>query len=438
MGLLQQSTARNIVFLMVASSDHLAALTGATVTVTLSKNGGAFGTAGGSVTEISSGWYSIALTTTDTNTLGDLALHCTATSGDPTDMKEQVVAFSVTDSVRMGLTALPNAAAEAAGGLYTRGSGAGQINQTNNGQVDANAARTGGTTNTGRDIGASVLLSSGVGAGQVSLSSGTVTVGTNNDKTGYGLSAAAVQAIWDALTSALTTVGSIGKRIADFLTGDAYTRLGAPAGASVSADVAAVKTDTSTLTGRLTSTRAGLLDNLDATVSSRLASASYTAPDNTTISNIYAAVDTEVAAIKTVTDHLATSIELNAGNYRFTTAALANAPTGGGGGGSLTAADVWAYGTRTLTSSSGGTVGSGSTAYPVTVTRPDGTTPIEGVACWVTTDSAGTHAVAGTEYTDALGRINGSIGFMLDHGNYYLWRQHGSWQFSNPFAFTVS
>jgi hypothetical protein len=47
----------------------------------------------------------------------------------------------------------------------------------------------------------------------------------NIGKTGYALSAAGVQAIWDALTSALTTVGSIGKRIADFLTGDAYVRL---------------------------------------------------------------------------------------------------------------------------------------------------------------------------------------------------------------------
>lgn len=45
----------------------------------------------------------------------------------------------------------------------------------------------------------------------------SVTVGTNNDKTGYALSSAGVQAIWDALTSALTTVGSVGKRIADNL-----------------------------------------------------------------------------------------------------------------------------------------------------------------------------------------------------------------------------
>ncbi len=44
------------------------------------------------------------------------------------------------DSVRMGLTALPNAAAEAAGGLFTRGTGAGQINQPANGRIDTSVA----------------------------------------------------------------------------------------------------------------------------------------------------------------------------------------------------------------------------------------------------------------------------------------------------------
>ena len=48
----------------------------------------------------------------------------------------EVVSVNKFDAVRMGMTALPNAAAEAAGGLYTRGSGAGQINQNENGQVD--------------------------------------------------------------------------------------------------------------------------------------------------------------------------------------------------------------------------------------------------------------------------------------------------------------
>lgn len=51
-----------------------------------------------------------------------------------------------------------------------------------------NATQLGGTSQTGRDIGASVLLSPGTGTGQISLTSGAVTVGTNNDKTGYSLS----------------------------------------------------------------------------------------------------------------------------------------------------------------------------------------------------------------------------------------------------------
>jgi len=78
------------------------------------------------------------------------------------------------------------------------------------GLIDATAVKVGptgaGTAQTARDLGASVVAAS-VTAG--------VTVTTNNDKTGYSLSAAAVQAIWDALTSALTTVGSIGKRLVD-------------------------------------------------------------------------------------------------------------------------------------------------------------------------------------------------------------------------------
>lgn len=84
-------------------------------------------------------------------------------------------------------------------------------------------------------------------ASALTITGGKVDV---NDKTGFALSVAGIQAIWDALTSALTTVGSIGKRIADFLTGDAYVRIGA-AGAGLTA---------------LGDTR---IVNLDATVSSR-------------------------------------------------------------------------------------------------------------------------------------------------------------------------
>ncbi len=49
-----------------------------------------------------------------------------------------MISINLWDAVRAGLSALPNAAAEAAGGLLTRGSGAGQINQNANGQIDVN------------------------------------------------------------------------------------------------------------------------------------------------------------------------------------------------------------------------------------------------------------------------------------------------------------
>jgi hypothetical protein len=106
-----------------------------------------------------------------------------ATNMAPVVLEIQLVNYDPDDGVRMGLTALPNAAAEAAGGLYTRGSGAGQINQPANGQIDANTVKVGGTTQTARDLGASVIAAS-VTAG--------VTVTTNNDKTGYSVAAGGI------------------------------------------------------------------------------------------------------------------------------------------------------------------------------------------------------------------------------------------------------
>jgi hypothetical protein len=82
----------------------------------------------------------------------------------------------------------------------------------------------------------------------------------NIGKTGYALSAAGVQAIWDALTSALTTVGSIGKLLVTNIDAAISSR-STYAGGDTSG--------TTTLLSRLTGTRATNLDNLDATVSSR-------------------------------------------------------------------------------------------------------------------------------------------------------------------------
>lgn len=186
----------------------------------------------------------------------------------------QLVAYDPFDTVRLGLTALPNAAAEASGGLYTRGTGAGQINQANNGQIDANAARTGGTTNTGRDIGASVLLSSGTGTGQLSLSSGLVTL-------------AGVTHTGAVIPTVTTLTGHTAQ------TGDAYARLGAPAGASVSADVAAVKADTA----------ATLVDTAEIGAAGAGLTVLATAANLATVAGY---LDTEIAAILADTNELQT------------------------------------------------------------------------------------------------------------------------------------
>jgi hypothetical protein len=91
----------------------------------------------------------------------------------------------------------------------------------------------------------------------------------NIGKTGYALSSAGVQAIWDALTSVLTTVGSIGKL---------------------------------------------LVDNVNATISSRLASASYTAPldaagTRTAVGLASANLDTQIAALPTTSTVMSADIK---------------------------------------------------------------------------------------------------------------------------------
>ena len=131
----------------------------------------------------------------------------------------RLVDYDPEDTVRLGLTSLPNAAAEAAGGLYTRGSGAGQLSQSANGE-----------------LGVATLAK-------------TLTTYTGNTPQ----------------------------------TGDSYARLGAPAGASVSADVAAVKVDTAAILVDTGTTLDAKIDAID----------DY--------------VDTEIAAIKAKTDNLPAS-----------------------------------------------------------------------------------------------------------------------------------
>jgi hypothetical protein len=94
MRLLKQSTNRNTTFFMTSSSDHRSGVTGLMqddFAFKCSKDGGTFATFSPAVTELASGWYTIILDQTRTNTLGDFVLHITATGCDPHDEVFQVV-----------------------------------------------------------------------------------------------------------------------------------------------------------------------------------------------------------------------------------------------------------------------------------------------------------------------------------------------------------
>ncbi len=120
---IHQSVSR-VVLLKLFDTGTTTASTGKTVAVTISKNGGSFGnpSAGSTTaTEIANGWYSVTLSTTDTNTLGDLVVRGTATGCDASERL-----FAVVDAVRRGMTSLPNAAAGANGGLPL-GDGSGRV-----------------------------------------------------------------------------------------------------------------------------------------------------------------------------------------------------------------------------------------------------------------------------------------------------------------------
>ncbi|MES0071925.1 hypothetical protein [Mesorhizobium sp. M0058] len=173
----------------------------------------------------------------------------------PMPIEVQLIAVNIDDAVRMGMTALPNAAAGANGGL--------PLSVDASGRVDV--LKINGTSQTARDIGASVLLAADQAVNATKWAGGTIPapnvtgVPLVDDKYLLGTiySTPATAGIQDI--NVINWKGSA----AAAMTGDAYARLGAPAGASVSADVAAVKVDTSAIkvtTDKVTFTVANQVD----------------------------------------------------------------------------------------------------------------------------------------------------------------------------------
>jgi hypothetical protein len=281
MSALRKNIASQVVTFSLVNATTGAALTGATVTVKATLDGTQSAGAG-TVTELGTGQYKYVPTQGETNgtTLGlgftatnavPVNLHCFITANDPTNATTGGLGnLDAAVSSRMATFTLPtnfsSLAIDATGRVnafligilttvFTEGA-TGRIAAafkqffniatpaaTMDHGVLVDTVTTTTTATTATNLTNAPTAGDFTATMKTSLNAATPAV-TVSDKTGFSLSAAGVQAIWDALSSALTTVGSIGKRLVDDLTGDIYARLGAPAGASVSADIAAAKSDT--------------------------------------------------------------------------------------------------------------------------------------------------------------------------------------------------
>lgn len=101
----RSNTDVGLTFTLVLDSDHITGATGKTPTVTISKNGGAFATPVGAVTEIGAGNYQVAANSIDADTLGPLLLHATASGCDPTDETFYVASYNPTSFVPVSVPA---------------------------------------------------------------------------------------------------------------------------------------------------------------------------------------------------------------------------------------------------------------------------------------------------------------------------------------------
>ena len=183
----RKNVAGQFVTIAAINASTGAALTGATVSARRCLDG-TFAAVTGTITEdTGTGFYKFAASQADTNG-NNCSYFFTATSMIPVSLSMVTTAADPTDAVRFGLTALPNVASGSAGAVIT----------------------------------------SGTGTAQLSVSSGLVTL-------------AGVTHTGAVIPTVTTLTGHTAQ------TGDSYARLGAPAGVSVSADVAAAKVDTAAI-----------------------------------------------------------------------------------------------------------------------------------------------------------------------------------------------
>lgn len=284
-------TTKKAYIYMVSSSDHVTPVAGLSPTVTISKNGAAFGSLAGSVAELAGGVYAITLSAGDVDTLGMCVIRAVAVGADDAVLSVIIVNYDPYSATNLGLT---------------------NLNAT---------------------------ISSRLASADISLASGKVTVGTNDDKTGYTLTQA-FPTNFDAL--GINASGHISRvTVTDTTTVNADMR--GTDGALTSFTGVSTEVQAGLTSQGYTTARASNLDRLTAIFSNVVgylnemidvttedyARFTANALETSPVADVSSLATSEVAqAIRIVTDAVATMLEAGAteGDSRFTVDAVSKAP----------------------------------------------------------------------------------------------------------------
>jgi hypothetical protein len=247
----------------------------------------------------------------DSTAADNLELYCDGTTPQPVNVTQMGGSALSTSSAQIGVNVIQAAGTAWGSGAITAGSIASNA-------IAAAKIATGAITNAkfaAGAIDAAAIAANAIGASE--LADDAVTE--------------IVTGVWNAATASYGGAGTYGQAVEDILADTSELQTDNVDGGRTDLLIDAIKAKT---------------DNLPTDPADQSAvEAAITAAHSTTngkIDTVDDFLDTEVAAIKTVTDKLDTALELDVAVYRFTTNALEQAPTGGSAPTAAAIADaVW-------------------------------------------------------------------------------------------------
>lgn len=333
------STRRRIPVLLVDATDGYTPETGlSTFTVAVSQNGTILGSQSQSLTEVGNGIYYYTLGTGAVNTLGWVTVNVSATGCRNYNAIVQVMAYDAMDVVRLGLTAIPNAPQGTSGTLPTSNA-SGQVTVVSNLDKTAYSLSASQTfdltgTITGNLTGSVNSVTTGVSLASGAITTGSFGVGAIDAS---ALATSAVDEIADAVWESDVTHESDGTtNWSNDSFGDRVLRSNSPNQSDV--DVNGQGHVASVVHGIQSAPVISIAQGV-------LTEATSTNPA------VYAVGD-----VGNVLGRLHNMVEADGADFRYTTNALEQAPSGGGGGGTTYVTGNLPYQVRADLQFPGGTV----------------------------------------------------------------------------------